>query len=97
MVDWTIEIETDFTGLDVDGLERFADAFEHGFGYMGPSCALVEGRLAFTVSVSAANADEAVKAAISAANASLHAADAESEGVDVTRLSMESERELAVV
>lgn len=71
MPEWNIDIKTDFAGLDEDGLVRFAESFEHGFGYMGPACALHDGKLAFSVTVTAADVETAVQATFAAANASL--------------------------
>jgi|SRR5215471_13088367 len=97
MPDWRVEIETQFTGLNEDSLVRFADAFERGFGYMGPACALDDGRLAFTVTVTAASWEEAAKYAIAAAQAALSEAGVSEETeVGVTRINMEASPELVV-
>jgi hypothetical protein len=95
MPNWTIEVDTEYTGLDEDGLVRFADAFERSFGYMGPSCALQDGKLAFTVGVTAATAEQALSFAIFAADAALRETGLEHEtAVVVSRVNMESAREL---
>jgi len=94
---WRIEIDTEFAGLDEDGLVRFAEAFERGFGYMGPAAALHDGRLAFTVTVTAANVEEGLKAAFAAANSALVEAGITDETeVEVSRVNMEPARELVV-
>jgi hypothetical protein len=97
MPDWTIEIDTEFTGLDEGSLVLFADAFERGFGYMGPACALHDGQLAFTVTVTAATVEEALKATLAAANTALHAAGVRQHTeIEVSRVNMESAHELAI-
>ena len=91
MPDWMVEVDTEYIGLDEDGLVRFADAFERGFGYMGPACALHQGRLAFTVTVTAANVEEALRYAFAAARSALTEVGVPDEGeVSVTRVNMES-------
>jgi hypothetical protein len=99
MPDWMIEVDTEFTGLDEDGLVRFADAFERGFGYMGPACALENGRLSFTVTVTAATWEEGAKYAFAAAQASLSAVGVPEETeIHASRVNLESAqpRELVV-
>lgn len=91
MPDWLVEVDTEFTGLDEDGLVLFADAFERGFGYMGPACALHDGQLAFTVTVTAATVEDALRHAFAAAQSALTVVGVpDEEEVSVTRVNMES-------
>ena len=67
---------------------------------MGPACALHDGRLAFTVTVTAATVDEALRHAFTAAQSALTVAGVpDDEEVSVTRVNMESAqpRELVTV
>jgi hypothetical protein len=69
--DWTIELDTNFTELDSDRLVDFIDELERGYGYMGPSAALHDGRLGVTVTVAAAKPEIALLAAFAAISGAL--------------------------
>ena len=75
MPEWTIGIEIENAGFDVDGLERLGTVIERDAGRFGPSTALHGGALGVTLTVDADSLAGAVRVAARAIAAAIEEAD----------------------